>query len=535
MNYLKTAISLAITTGIASHSIVASAIGSEQVYNFNVPSNYTLSVSNLIDIQQSLGRLTLNYNANDIPGDTYPSKYPISADFNNDGNIDIFSSLYNPRIYLGDGSGAFTEDYISQRAYNAASADFNNDGNMDMYTVSIGGLQQNHLHLGNGNGTFVTSTIPGDIGGASTSVTAADFNNDNNADLYITNLSTTAGIVENRFYLGDGNGSFVDNNFFGNTWNSTDSVAADFNNDGNMDLYVVNFGENKVYLGDGGGYFPASYDHGNPIQSFAVTAADFNNDGNMDVYIANVSFDELYLGDGSGNFTSGHILLFLSGIYNSAFTKDVISKDFNNDGNIDLYLAMDNGQNHLYLGNGQGSFTINDIVGDLGQSWGATSADFNNDGLLDIYVSNDAYISSNPPMYEQNKLYLSSYSGSGPSIESNNPFDFTSPITGFTEVTGPNHEGEIVYQLSLDGGNTWKFYNGTTWVNTNQINGNDANSASQLNSVVLGSLAPSGSLTWRAYLLSNGAQRVEIDKIVVSNKRKHIVPIKLPYNPPLDL
>lgn len=545
MNYLKTAITIAITTGLTSHSMLACALVSEQVYNFNVPSNYTLSASNLLDIEQSLGRLTLNYTANDIPGDTLPSKYPISADFNNDGNADIFSSLYAPRIYLGNGSGAFAEDSISQRAYNAVSADFNNDGNMDMYTVSIGGSQQNYLHMGNGNGTFVTSIISGDIGGASTSATAADFNNDNNIDLYITNLATNAGIVENRFFLGDGTGSFVDSNFFGNTWHSSDSAAADFNNDGNMDLYVVNFdlGGNKVYLGDGGGYFPASYDHGNPVQSFAVTAADFNNDGNMDVYIANVGFDELHLGDGSGNFTSASILLYTSGIFNNTVTRDVISKDFNNDGNMDLYLAMDNGvnnnngQNRLYFGNGQGGFTVHDIAGDLGQSSGATSDDFNNDGLLDIYVSNDALVSntSSPALYEQNKLYLGHYSDLAPSIESNVPFNFTTPLTGFTEVTGPNHEGETVYQFSLDGGNTWKFYNGTAWVNTSQANGNEANSAQQLTSVILGSLATSGSLKWRAYLLSNGAQRVEIDKIVVSRQRKYITPIKIPYNPPLDL
>jgi len=255
------------------------------------------------------------------------------------------------------------------------------------------------------------------------------------------------------------------------------------------------------------------------------------------VYIANPGFDEYFLGDGAGNFISGHSLLFSSGVWFQAPTRDVISRDFNNDGNMDLYLAMDNGinngQNRLLFGDGQGGFTINDIPGDLGQSVGATSADFNNDGLLDIYVSNDYDI--NPPLYEQNKLYLAAYSNSAPSIESNVSFTFTTPLTGFTEVTGANHEGEIVYQLSSDGGTTWQFYNGTTWLNTSLTNGNEANPAQQLTSSVLGSLAPSGDLKWRAYLLSNGTERVEIDKIVVSNKKKHKEPIRLPYDPPLDL
>ena len=512
---------------------VAASLGSEKTYSFNNAGNYIESDVDATDIEQSLAQLQLNFVENNIPGDTYPSKYAISGDFNNDNTIDIFSALWSPKLYLGDGIGAFAPSSFPERAFNAVSADFNNDGHLDIYTVAFGAMQQNYVYLNNGNGTFNASIIPGDIGGATYSASAGDFNNDGNMDLYVTNLSMGGSVGLNKFYLGDGTGAFTEQVLQSDFYNSTDSAVADFNNDGNLDLYVTGFdfngngntnvNSNKVYLGDGQGSFPTSFGHGYLLQSFAVAAADFNNDGNVDVYIANgPNQDELYLGDGYGNFIS----TFLPQV--NGFSKDVISKDFNNDGNMDLYLAC-NGQNKLFFGDGLAGFVAKDIPGNLGQSHGTTSADFNNDGLLDIYVSNDGIVpGSNPWAYEQNKLYLSQYSDSRPYVQSIDPFNFTTPIKSFSEVLGPNNEGEVVYQLSLDNGATWKYYQAGAWLTTTQTNGSEANSAQEINSTSLYWLANSGSVIWRAYLISDSTQKVEIEKVVISNKIKHKVPPKLP-------
>ncbi|WP_276681800.1 FG-GAP-like repeat-containing protein [Thalassolituus oleivorans] len=81
------------------------------------------------------------------------------------------------------------------------SADFNNYGYLNIYTVAFGGMQQSYVYLNNGNGTFNASIIPGDIGGATYSANAGDFNRGGNVDLYVTNLSMGGSVGVNKFYL----------------------------------------------------------------------------------------------------------------------------------------------------------------------------------------------------------------------------------------------------------------------------------------------------------------------------------------------
>ena len=433
MNYLKqTAVTISSLGLILANNIVSAGI---QVYPFTNPGNYTESNQSLTDIHYGLGRLAVVHSPNDIPGDIHGSSDAVIGDFNNDGNLDIYSScrLYNcDKLYLGDGTGNFTVNNISSPAYQGhfkiSAADFDNDGNLDIYISTQSSVWPNILFLGDGLGSFTANNIPGDISHSYGS-TVGDFDSDGNDDLYVTNSTISTSSGQNSLYLGVGGGTFSNANIPGDIGVSRNSVAADFNSDGNLDLYVDNYNATnsyrKIYFGDGTGAFPSNINHSIAYQSFGVSSGDFNNDNNADLYITRTGgANDLYLGNGAGGFV----------LNNASFTSmaqsfDVSANDFNDDGNLDLYVA-NTGQNKMYLGDGNGSFVSNDIIGDLDISWGVHTGDVNNDGIADIYISN----------YQngvQNRLFLSGYSTLAPSIQANIPFNFNSPLTDFIEVLSP--------------------------------------------------------------------------------------------------
>ena len=120
---------------------------------------------------------------------------------------------------------------------------------------------------------------------------------------------------------------------------------------------------------------------------------DVNNDGFLDIYVTNYGQqNKLWINDGSGNFTANDITGDTGDSYGVAMGDD------NNDGFLDIYVTNFAQQNKLWINDGSGNFTANDISGDIGNSRGATMGDVNNDGFLDIYVANGNS--------EQNNLWL---------------------------------------------------------------------------------------------------------------------------------
>ena len=179
------------------------------------------------------------------------------------------------------------------------------------------------------------------------------------------------GKLTDRLYRNNGDGTFADvtekagvadNNY------GTGCSAADFDNDGDLDLYVLNYGPNIFYRNNGDGTFTdisAAAGLDNPRWSLSAPWFDYDGDGDLDVYVAN------YLEYDSGKFKS---------YYAAAGYPGPLSY---------------NGQpDSLYRNNGDGTFT--DVTKDAGvyqpngRAMSATIADLNNDGLLDIYVANDA-------------------------------------------------------------------------------------------------------------------------------------------------
>jgi len=250
-------------------------------------------------------------------------------------------------------------------------------------------------------------------------VSVDDFNNDGLTDIYLV-----GNMIPNRMYLNRGNFNFEDvteisNTGGGNRW-KLGSTSCDINNDGLPDIYVCVAGlsgnrENLLFINhginnDGIPVFreeAEKYDINDPGMSTQATFFDYDNDGDMDLYVANypvtsfkampyvykqimrnvkwIDSGHLYRNDGDSAFTD---VTEDSGLLAFGLTLSATVSDFNQDGYKDIFISNDfTCPDYFFFNNCDGTFT--DRAGEvLGQTsfygMGADIADYNNDGLHDI-------------------------------------------------------------------------------------------------------------------------------------------------------
>jgi hypothetical protein len=292
------------------------------------------------------------------------------GDFNGDGLQDLVVSNSGSNtisVFLSKANGTYSPktDYAITTPGQIVVADFNLDGKLDLAVATGTNLE---ILLGNGDGTFKS---PAAQGIAATALAVADFNLDGKPDLFVA--STASGL-----YLGNGDGTFT---LSGSTLGSYAWVSeADFNNDGKPDVLLTNSTGGQAFLGNGTGGFTTA---GTLTQGSGQAAvADFNRDGKLDVAIAYTPvcvrschyYVDIYLGNGDGTFTLTNSQSVLTTPLSLA------TGDFNQDGKPDLLLT----QGGILLGNGDGTFQ-SALTAPLGITpAGAITGDFNNDGQLDI-------------------------------------------------------------------------------------------------------------------------------------------------------
>ena len=273
------------------------------------------------------------------------------------------------------------------------------------------------------------------IGGG---IAVIDYNNDGWMDLYVVNGSTIknarAGLPPARsvLYRNNKDGTFSDvtsSAGVSNAYWGKGAIAADFDGDGFQDLYVVNFGPNLLHRNRGDGTFEdvtAKAGVNDPRWSSAAAAADYDGDGDLDLFVANYleydlnalpsrgkfcsyqnipvacgprglkgSGDTLYRNNGDGTFTD---VSTKAGVHDPEgyYGLAVAWGDYDNDGDMDLFVANDNTPNQLYRNNGDGTFT--DVAVQVGVAFsedgreqscmGVELEDLDNDGWLDIMVTN---------------------------------------------------------------------------------------------------------------------------------------------------
>ena len=273
------------------------------------------------------------------------------------------------------GKRLFNEQYGSGGGF----FDYDNDGYLDIYLINArqqtaeanGELPTNVLYRNNGNGTFTDVTSSAGVGdtGYGVGATTGDYDNDGNIDIYVTNFGT------NVLYRNNGDATFTDiaqtANVADTKW-GTSCAFAELDNDGFLELYITNYAD----------YSP-------------ITDKPCDRQG-ISVYCGPRSYppqtDSLYHNNGDGTFTEQQ------GFANvpAAHGLGVAIGDIDNDGDADIYVANDQDFNYLFQNRGDGTFEeIGLLAGvscsDTGKEeagMGAALADYDNDGRLDATVSN---------------------------------------------------------------------------------------------------------------------------------------------------
>ena len=315
-----------------------------------------------------------------------------SADFNNDGLNDIAvanSTSNDVSVFIGSGAGQFNQplSYHVISPISIVTNDFNNDGETDLGVASGDGAVAILFGLGNGvfDSTVYFST--GAIYPNALGITTADYNSDGNADIAVTNN----GSHNISVLLGIGSGNFAAAIIYPTSYEPFSIISKDFDNDGGIDLMVSHPSlESVSYLkGNGDGTFQSIISFTTNAIGYGpigLAAADFNNDGKLDLATANsAGFFSILIGANSG--------LFLPAV-NYTYTVNplpwyIVAEDFNGDGKIDLATSNTNTYDvYVMQGNGLGGF-MQPVIYPVGLTpLGLAVNDFNNDGKLDIATAN---------------------------------------------------------------------------------------------------------------------------------------------------
>ncbi len=241
----------------------------------------------------------------------------------------------------------------------------------------------------------------------------ADYDGDGCPDLLVA-LKSRVRLFHNAC---DGSGSFADvtraaripgpSNAWMPAW-------ADYDGDGDLDVYIAAGGSeygstgpgsgnpNKLYSNNGDATFTdvtSATGVGDPGSSTGASWADFDNDGDLDLFVANRwrvaavpnSFDSLYRNNGDGTFTN---VASQAGVAGKAFRQSFMGAwiDYDGNGTQDLYVAVDFGPDILYRNDGNGSFTdVSEGAGVRGPAhgMGIAVADLNADGCTDLLSTNN--------------------------------------------------------------------------------------------------------------------------------------------------
>lgn len=362
---------------------------------------------------------------------TTPEYQLIINGFNSD-----YTRLSNSYFYENNQfeSGTITTEPIGYAAVD--SFDVNQDGYTD-FIIAGSTADDNeaiYLYVNDGTGSYNAQNLsfPGITTGK---LKTGDFNNDGYDDFIITGVSGFDYIA--KLYLSNGDTTFSEavTPFFGNSYGNI--TVFDANNDGSLDVLLTGFSnsyapETRLYLNDGSAVFTENTDTGiEGIYFSGTSAADYNNDGNIDLIVSGMDtsytpFTALYINDGSGNFT------FESSDFAQLYFGTTDFVDYNNDGQTDIFITgtdADNNVHSLLYKNENGSFTEDTASNSILEGVYTSSSnwtDFDGDGDLDLTITG-----LNSDMNATTKVYINTIADVPPYCipEFNFPDSPAEPIT----------------------------------------------------------------------------------------------------------
>jgi outer membrane protein assembly factor BamB len=366
--------------------------------HFSFPCNVDLYIGSSYS---SFDRIFLNesepfYAANaagwiDIDNDNFPDLYSANWETQNTAYINQVDSSFS--VLSIDTA---TYHIWTSRTVNAG--DYDNDGFTDLFSLRRGTNRDKLLYRNKGDGSFEKITSGAIVEEIDTSAAASswiDFNNDGFLDMFILRA-----LKSPVLYLNDGHGSFTkQTNVIDANWpyNSRSFAWADYDLDGDQDIYIANWEEpGCLYQNNGNGTF-SRVENAPALEAYRSNGClwgDLDDDGYPDLMVTNnwnapCLFRNRNL-EGKGfeyvwfNFEM-EVPRFNDGT-------DVSMIDIDNDGDLDVYVSFQNRfNNDLYLNPGNGQvelheWTVGNIVSGDDNSAGHCWADYNRDGFLDLFV-----------------------------------------------------------------------------------------------------------------------------------------------------
>lgn len=322
------------------------------------------------------------------------------GDYNNDGFLDLYISNTDGAnlFYVNNGNSGFTEladslgiDAESKFTYMGLWGDFDNDDDLDLYLANNG---LNTLYE-NDNGIFKDVTNVTGLTDAINSYCAVwgDYDLDGDLDLFVGNFGGEDRLFrnDNHYFVNVASEAGVDNYGF-----TRAALWTDLDNDGDLDLYVArgSTGDAQtdlLYINENGVFTNIATNVGitEVDLSLGVDAGDFDNDGDLDIYVStHTGFpNKLYLNNNGTfqNIAANSAVDDYSACYASTWV------DFDNDADLDIFIVRTPDLGPILYQNDNDFFTqvqnqagFNSVTNSTGMSWG----DYDNDGDLDVYLPN---------------------------------------------------------------------------------------------------------------------------------------------------